>query len=398
MSRFPRRFFPFFFLILILRDSAIAGEWSGYVAVEGRFFPNDPAFSGQRAQSGSLSAQPEFYHAWETGGSLTFVPFFRIDSADSERSHFDLREFFYLHVFDNFELGLGIRKVFWGVTESQHLVDIVNQTDLVELPDGEEKLGQPMLNLSVPTDWGTVDLFLLPYFRERTFPGHRGRLRANPAVETGHVRFESGAKAHHLDLAMRYSHTLGAWDVGLSHFKGTGREPTFLPGRTTDGRPVLIPLYEQIDQSGLDVAWVREAWLWKLEAIYRTGQGQSFFAATGGFEYTLSGIAETPSDLGLIMEWLYDERGEKATSPFQNDLMAGVRLALNDIASTEFLFGTIKDLESDGLLLTLEGGRRLGEAWKLEVELFLFTQIAEKDLLKSQEDDDFLQITLAYYF
>ena len=99
---------------------------------------------------------------------------------DSERTHFDIRELFGLWVFERWELGVGIRKVFWGVTESQHLVDIINQTDLVDSIDGEEKLGQPMVNVSIPHEWGTVDLFILPYFRERTFPGRDG----TPQVES----------------------------------------------------------------------------------------------------------------------------------------------------------------------------------------------------------------------
>ena len=69
------------------------------------------------------------------------------------------------------ELLVGINKVFWGVTESVHLVDIVNQTDLVEDLDQEDKLGQPMVNLALQHDWGLLNIYLLPYFRERTFPG-----------------------------------------------------------------------------------------------------------------------------------------------------------------------------------------------------------------------------------
>jgi len=368
------------------------------VALEGRGFLNSPAFSGQKAHAGALSAQPEFYQAWESGGSLLIVPFLRLDSADAERSHFDLREFFYLHVFGNFELSIGVRKIFWGTTESQHLVDIINQTDLVESLDGEEKLGQPMILLSLSKDWGVLDVFLLPYFRERTFPGRRGRLRSNPEIETEAARFESEAKTHHLDWALRYAKTFGNLDLGLSYFNGTGRAPTFLPLQGRDGKLQLIPFYEQIHQTGLDLSWVQEAWLWKLEAIRRTGQGDSFSATTAGFEYTISGIMDSQSDLGLISEWLYDNRGNQATTPFQNDLMAGARLALNDIASTEFLLGLITDLESGARLVSLESSRRLGESWKMEIEAFLFAQAEEGDRLKSFESDDFFQLSLAYYF
>ncbi len=73
------------------------------------------------------------------------------------------------------ETRVGVRRVFWGVTEFQHLVDIINQSDSVEDIDNEDKLGQPMINLSLVKDWGIVDFFVLPYFRERTFAGAEGR-------------------------------------------------------------------------------------------------------------------------------------------------------------------------------------------------------------------------------
>ncbi len=72
---------------------------------------------------------------------------------------------------------VGLSKVFWGAAEFVHLADIINQTDGVEGFDGEEKLGQPMLRLSLFLDRGTVNAFILPWFRERTFPGKKDRLR-----------------------------------------------------------------------------------------------------------------------------------------------------------------------------------------------------------------------------
>lgn len=374
-----------------------AAEWSGRVGVEGRLFLNDPIHPGQREQQASIIAQPEYYQSWEES-SFTAVPFFRLDSADSERTHFDVREFFFLWYPGSFDLGVGVRKIFWGVTESQHLVDIVNQTDLVELTDGEEKLGQPMLHFSVLQDWGTLDFFVLPYFRERTFPGRKGRLRTALVVDTDQARFESGAKKHHVDIALRYAHTLGDWDIALSHFEGTGREPTFLIGSDVAGNPVLIPFYEQIGQTGLELQHVAEAWLWKLEVIHRNGQGEAFEAATFGFEYTFTGLFETRMDLGAIGEWLYDTRGTRATTPFENDLMFGLRLAVNDMASTELLIGVIQDLNHAEKLLSIEGARRITDHWKMEVEGNLFMQQNRNALFYDLREDDFLQFSLSYYF
>ncbi|MHC4329768.1 MAG: hypothetical protein ACYSWW_16765 [Planctomycetota bacterium] len=389
------------FAALCLLAEPVAGlahELSGYVSAESRFFFSNPASSEQERDNGSFAFQAEYYHEWEDGSAFLFVPFGRLDSADSERTHFDIRELNYLWPTDDWELRLGLGKVFWGVTEFVHLVDIVNQTDLVENIDEEEKLGQPMVHVSAPRDWGIVDLFLLPYFRERTFPGRRGRLRSALVVDADHAVYESDSEEHHVDFAARYSNTVGDWDFGVYHFVGTGREPTLLPGIDKKGRAVLIPLYEQINQTGLDLQMVAGQWLWKLESLYRTGQGEGFFASVGGAEYTLVGIAETDMDLGLIGEYAYDERGDDATTVYENDAMLGLRLAVNDADGTELLAGLIQDLDSRARALSIEASRRFGSNWKLSLQAWGFLDSPIDDLLFNVRDDDFLQVELAYYF
>ena len=47
-----------------------------------------------------------------------------------------LRELSLLWISGNWETRIGVSKVFWGVAESQHLVDTINQTDLAANPDG----------------------------------------------------------------------------------------------------------------------------------------------------------------------------------------------------------------------------------------------------------------------
>jgi hypothetical protein len=377
---------------------AAAHEFSGFVAAEGRYFFHDPLFPEQERNSASIAAQPEYYHEWENGSSFTATLFARIDSADSERSHFDVRELLYLWLGDSWELRVGIGKVFWGVTEFVHLVDIINQTDLVEDIDGEDKLGQPMVNLSLIRNWGTIDLFVLPYFRERTFPGPEGRLRTEPAVDTDNARYESGAEENHVDFAIRYSHSLGNWDFGIYNFNGTGREPTLIPDLNASGEPVLIPFYEQINQTGLDLQMITGNWLLKFEAFYRTGQGDDFFSGITGFEYTFVNLAQTGMDLGLIGEWAYDERGEEATTSFQNDAIIGLRLAVNDAASTELLVGFSQELKSSGHFLNVEASRRFGDNWLLSLVSRFFFDVPEDDPFFSMRDDDYIQLELAYYF
>lgn len=388
--------------LLILSATAAscvsANEFSGHVAVEGMVFFEDAQFPGQERDTVSGALQLEYYHEWENGSSLTFVPFGRLDSADPERSHFDVRELNYLWLADTWELRVGAGKVFWGTTEFVHLVDIINQTDLVDSIDGEEKLGQPMIHLSIPRDWGIVDMFVMSYFRERTFPGRKGRLRSALEVDTDNPRYESSNEEWQVDVALRYSHFIGDWDIGLYHFYGTGREPTLLLESGDEDEPTLIPYYELINQTGVDLQMIAGEWLLKLEAIYRSGQGDDFFAATGGFEYSFVGIAGSDLDLGLIGEWAYDDRGDDAPTPLQNDAMLALRLALNDPAGSELLAGMTLDANSSARSASLEASRRLGSNWKVNVETRIFLDAPEDDPFYSLRDDSFVRLELTYYY
>lgn len=385
--------------IFFASNNASAHEFSGFAGGEARVFSQSAIQPGQKDHSASFVINPEYYHEFDNGSSFTFVPFFRLDSADEERTHFDVRELTTLWLHDDFELRLGVRKVFWGVTEVVHLIDIINQTDLVENVDTEDKLGQPMVNLSVARDWGTVDFFMLPFFRERTFPGREGRLRFSQVVDTDRASYESAAEEWHTDWALRYSNTFGDWDAGIYHFIGTGREPTLVSGVDGSGNAILTPLYEQINQTGLDLSYVVEDWLWKLEAIYRAGQGsEDFFSWTGGFEYTFTRIYETSMDLGALVEVIFDERGNDATTPLENDIAFALRLAVNNPESTEVLFGFIQDMTDNARSVFLETSRRFGDHWKLSVEMRASFSQPASNLLYDQRADDLVQMELNYYF
>lgn len=379
-------------------DADSPWELAGHVALEGRYFPHGSTDSRQATTDVSMVLQPEFYYAWNGDKeSVTFTPFVRIDHQDRERSHHDIRELMYQKASYDWELKAGIGKVFWGVTESQHLVDIINQTDLVENPDGEDKLGQPMVDLTLITDNGTFDLFVLPRFRERTFPGTAGRLRTTPYIDSSQPLYESSRRNHHTDFALRWSKSIDYWDIGLSHFNGTSREPRLILATDGSGNPALIPYYDIIRQTGVDIQATRDAWLWKLELIRRQGQLDTYTALTGGFEYTFYGVLDSQADIGAIVEYLYDDRNEGAATPFEDDIMLGARLALNDVQSTELLLGTIVDLDSSAYSISIEASRRIGNNMKLSIEGRSYSHMGNP-MYQNLQNDDYLQVELARYF
>jgi hypothetical protein len=389
--------------ILLLGSMKIsfAQELSGYIGLEARIFPDSALDKRQKGSGMSLVLKPEFYYSWANGAqSALFVPYFRLDQNDSKRTHFDIRELFWLYYSQTIELRLGIRQIFWGVTESQHLVDVINQTDFVEDIDGEQKLGQPMLNLAYIQNWGTIDLFILPFFRERTFPGEKGRLRFQILIDTDNAQYESSQKQNHIDFAARYSHTLGNFDFGVSHFFGTSREPRFIPDFSDPAEAKLIPFYDLMNQTGLDIQLTTGGWLLKFEGISRESRKERFFAFTGGYEYTFNNIKDTGIDLGIITEYLYDNRDQFMfpPNPFDNHIFIGTRLAFNDVQSTDLLAGVIVSNESGSTFINVEGSRRIGQSFKLNLRIRGFNGLNDTELFYGFRNDSYFQLDLEWYY
>ncbi len=380
--------------LTLLSISSVSAEWTkrGDVRLQLQGFTDTSLHTAAQSTNLSLSGSAEFNRPIGENGNLTISPFFRLDEHDDERTHVDLREFIYRHSGDTWELNVGLGKVFWGVAESNNLVDIINQRDAVEGINPEHKLGQPMINLLLLKDWGEISLFVLPGFRERTFAGQDGRPRGFFAVDTDNAAYESGDEEKHIDVAARISGAYNEWDIGAHIFHGTARSPilTF---------PSFTPFYYQVTQAGVDIQATLESWLLKSEVVYRSGEFIDDHAQmVNGFEYSFYSVAESSVDVGVVAEWLYDERGDQADNVFQNDVLVGLRFALNDEQSSEALLGVITDLDGGADVFTAEASRRIGDSFKLILEAFVWANADDDPLLSQLQQEDYLQFEIGYFF
>jgi hypothetical protein len=389
-------------IYLVVSSSVFAADYqsSGSIGASFRWFPQSPQYEGQFDHfQPSIEIAPEFRWYFENDSQVRVNPYLLIDGQDDERTHFDLREAYWRKSGEEWDVLIGLNKVYWGVTESRHLVDMINQVDGVVDIDEEDRLGQAMINLSTQRDWGNISLFLLPGFRERTFVDSDARPRTGLPIDSDKPLYESGAKDGHIDYAIRYIHVIDDWDIGAHVFYGTGREPHFSP--SPDGMR-LVPFYSIISQAGIDLQYTRDAWLWKLESIVREGQGDVFTALVGGFEYSFYQINQSAMDLGVLVEYLYDGRDEDITiappTAFEDDIFMGFRLALNDIQNTSLLSGVIMDRKDQSSILMVEAERRIFKNWKVEFEGRFFINSDKNPVLQNFKDDSFINISLSRYF
>ena len=377
------------------KNPKIHSEVSGNFKGDYRYFPDDALYPDQHQEYFSTLFQPEIYLEWNKGKQLLqFTGFARLDQYDTKRTHADIRELYWQTIFKKWELSIGVKKIFWGVTESNHLVDIINQADVLEGFDLEQKLGQPMIHASWSPKWGTIDLYAMTYFRPMKFPGPQGRLRPPFELDYANTTYESELEEYNPDLAIRWSHSFKVFDLGISHFYGTSRLPLF---KTTDGF-TFSPHYELINQTGIDIQVSTGSMLWKGELIHRVSNRKTITAFTAGGEYTFSNLFRSGIDLGLIGEYNFDDRGAESINGLDDDFFFGSRIAINDAQSTGLFGGVIIDRETQTMRYIIEANRRLGDSWKISIEVSGFDNIDPSEFLYLIRNDSYAQISLAKYF
>ena len=365
------------------------------VGIETRYFKNPSKWDRQSTDAFQTSVEGffEVFYPLDSNHSFTISPFFRKDGVDENRNLLDIREGYWLVESDPIEVLVGVNTVFWGVTESINIVDVINQTDNGDF-SGSQKLGQPLINLQFLQEYGTFSFYLLPYFRERSFSGNKGRFRGPTEIERDDSEFESADALHNLDIALRYSHYFADVDFGLSYFKGTSREPLILPNSVGE----LFPFYRQITQIGLDVQYTYVDLLFKAEVIVRDGFSETYTAAVSGFEYTLYQIFDSDADFSILFEYQHDGRSKNEPQILTDqDIFAGYRITLNDMSDSSILAGTTYDTSRYNSTTFLEYETRLYENFSFQVSVTEFSGAQTSDPSYIFDSDDFIQIKLTSY-
>lgn len=343
-------------------------EINSEFGAEAYYYPEEGA-QGQSQQSIGFHLESEFFHA---DTNITFQPFFRFDSMDSDRTHADIRELTWQHSNDYSEYMVGISRVFWGRMEFTNFVDVINQTDLIEDPSGKTKLGQPMTYAAYEFEEGLFEFYLLFGFRALEHPGEDGRLRFPMIVDDDNAVYNGSSDkpaAASPDFAFRWSRPIGDYtEIALSQFKGLSRDPTYrFNGDLID--PRLTPFYDDMHQTGIELEVIYEGWAFKLESIYVDQDNAHHYAAGAGVEYTFFDLFDSGQDLTAIVEYLYDSRGENAPTFIENDLLFGGRWSANNLGGTESIFGVLYDPKTEEQLFTLEATHRIGEQITIELVL-----------------------------
>jgi hypothetical protein len=313
----------------------------------------------------------------------------------SARQHFNVASLFVSYYAETWDLRFGYDTVFWGVMESNHVVDYVNQSNYLESFHTEDKLGQPMIALRTLSDSMVFQAFALIGTQEREFLSPHERLSGNIHVDDANSEFESSHKDKRVDTAIRISQTIDIFDYAVSYFYGSQRNPDLI---LQPNSAIFIPYYPLTQRLGVEFQVTLDHIMYKLEAIHEHSDHHHYNAGSVGFEYTQGSILQSNKDLGYLLEYSFDNRDNPSLTPFQHDIFGGLRLALNDTASSEFIVGVTHDLDNHSQVIRLQFESRLNPSLSIDLDSWIFVDIAEEDIFYRYKDDSYLEVNLRYYF
>ncbi len=314
----------------------------------------------------------------------------RIDSEDSGRRIIEAREAFINSMYNNLDFFIGHRQVFWGVAESKNVVDIINQKDNAANQGNDAKLGAPSISIEKLTDFGDFQIWYLPKFRNRTFNDSDSHPSNGLDVKSSSYERKNGQNAD--DLALRLSSSMDDWDYAGSLFYGTAREPLFKSSNSNNG---LQAFYPKLKSLGLEGQFTGEEMLLKWESLSGKQSDEHFFSLVSGLEYTSYNVLKKKWDLGIILEYQFDDRAQSVSNEF---FVLGKRIIFNDTLDSNILALFSFDNNLDQSFLSIEGSRRLNEWSSIELTTRFYNARKIASYYKQLSDDDEIQLKLKIYF
>ncbi len=422
-----------------------------------RFYTEDGLYSGQSSSGAELFVELGLDGHFNAGnGKITFSFDGLLEETDT-RNLFNIGELHFSQSFGNWDILAGFHTENWGVAESRSIVNVMNPIDRSNPTENDQLLGTPMVNLNLHTNAGTFSAYALLGFIEPHFgDGDEARFRSPVEFASRRANFEEGDDRH-VDYALRYSHNFnvgnGALDVSASYFNGTSREAVTLPGcANTNGGDIfesvcnavndaiaaaydagiadnigdaddffdflgenltddiatlistipivgLVPYYQKIEQVGLTAVYSNNDLQLRFEGIYREAQGDDFFAAVVGGDYTFTGIGGGAGDLTVALEYLYDDRAaNQPLTLFEDDIFLGLNYRFNNARDTSITFGMFHDLDSQAQLFNAGVSTRLSDSIRLDVNASHVSVDSFNDPLAFIKDDTFVEFKFTAFF
>ena len=179
--------------------------------------------------------------------------------------------------------------------------------------------------------------------------------------------------------------------MGLSHFQGVSREP--LMDAVAAG---LRTIYPVVDQTGVELQLLVGRGLLKADIVrVRSREKPSFTGVTVGSEWPLTLGA---TDLTVLAEFTYDQRGMEAPTGLDRDLLVAARWSANNAAGTEAMASSMIDVRTGTQTVRATISRRLNATWRWTAESHVLVHPQQREFSYWLRRDSFVQVGIARFF
>lgn len=267
----------------------------------------------------------------------------------------DVRELSVSHDDGHFFLRAGLSRVFWGVAESRHLVDVINQPDFRFNPYGDERLSIPLAILGYRGTGIQISGYLLPCSRNGTLSDYT-RFKDDTVRDKSFISFQCSTLSHALRIG-------GAWgwlDWNLSYFNGPSRER-----HAGLSQPGEHSTYPDVRRYSSELQATYKEWLFKNEYLVQIASGLVDTASITGLEYIFTGVFSSSHDVSLLFEYLTDSRC--LPGDFTCASMFGVRWVMNNESGTSSLLSVTKDKYTNKFGWSFKYSQRVSENLSSEI-------------------------------
>lgn len=441
-------------VLATLPVSALAQDlsFSGEVTLTARHFAEDGALEGQFGAGTGLIGATRLAASGDLSFGQFAVELRGRNDLEADDQYWDLSKAYLAGELGNVQWLIGNDVVFWGVTESHNPVNIINQRGNYSSAEEVERLGQPMLAVSFDTDrLGTFSFYSLFGFRELDYQEAQERLRFDVVPDGDRAMFETEDT---VDFALRNSNSIstanGSLDYAISLFSGLDREPVYLPGCAFREAPVdeatcdavnrdvrevykdltpddigddpigaafdrldpasqvfllsgnsvgAVPYYQKLHQIGLELVYSTGDLQLKFEGAQRFTEHENYFSGVVGAEYNFGDVLGSGGDLTGALEYIYDDRSLLQPPTFlDDDMFVGLRYDFNNVANTSLSLSGLRDLQTDSTLMNFNISTRLTDSAQIEFSTVIIDADDEDDPLSGLDNDDFVEVSLTYFF
>jgi hypothetical protein len=362
------------------------------LAATGRYYFNehDKNHTVENQLSHGVKAEAKFNYKFDQLKFNSHI-FTNWNSADESRRYSDIREANISFRHNELTFGAGINTFFWGVSESINVVNVLNQSDMLESIDGKVKLGQTFVSVKTRIINNDVSFYYLPSFTEQDFPE---RPSYGLPVYDGALYEDNKKRGGFAARSLFYVDQL---EFAVSYFNGTRRSPLLIKQASIPSH--LIPYYLQTENLMFDGVYLAEDFTLKLEAKMGREEHSGFITANFGIEYPSYAFSNYIEEIVFIAEYVFDDRGLSSETHGQNDLFIGAKFDFGDNKSGRVRTLYSYDFDYRGQYAEISYQYRLNDYFRIQVKAMKVLTAEPNDRrLYALTGEEFVKFSLHYAF